>query len=282
MTEPPRLPQFLIVGAIKAATTWLNFQLQQSPRIFLPDPEPHFFSREYHRGFDWYAGFFRDAQPGQLVGEKTADYLANPHAAERIAAVLPAAPLVAQLRDPVARAYSDYCMLFRRGTVGANIEDYLDPRRAEFRRFLDNGLYHRHLTRWHQLFPAEQLLVFLFEDVIDRPDWTIRTVGRHIGLAEDLLPKAMTDRVNDSRAALLPLPMRRLLAPLKGLAAPLRGSRWFGALHSSMARQVQYPPLAPELEARLRDFYASDVQALASLIGRDLSTWLPAPRAAAA
>ncbi len=282
MTGPPRLPQFLIVGAIKAATTWLNFQLQQSPSIFLPDPEPHFFTREYHRGFDWYAGFFRDAKPGQLVGEKTADYLANPDAAERIAAVLPDVPLVAQLRDPVARAYSDYCMLFRRGTVGANIEDFLDPRRAEFRRFLDNGLYHQHLARWQTLFPAEQMLVFLFEDVIDRPDWTIMAVGRHLGLSEDLLPKPMTNRVNDSRAALLPLPMRRLLAPFKELAAPLRSTRWFGALHSSMARQVKYPPLTPDLEARLRDFYAPDVEALAGLIGRDLSTWLPAPRAAAA
>lgn len=282
MTEPPRLPQFLIVGAIKAATTWLNFQLQQCPRIYLPDPEPHFFTREYHRGFDWYAGFFRDARPGQLVGEKTADYLANPDAAKRIAAVLPGAPLVAQLRDPVSRAYSDYCMLFRRGTVGANIEDYLDPRRAEFRRFLDNGLYHQHLTRWRTLFPAEQMLVFLFEDVIDRPEWTIKAVGRHIGLAEDLLPKPMTERVNDSRAALLPLPIRRLLAPVKDLAAPLRGTRWFDSLRSTMARQVKYPPLLADLEARLRDFYATDVEALAPLIGRDLSTWLPAPRAAAA
>lgn len=283
MTEQARvLPEFLIIGAIKAATTWLNFQLQQCDRVFLPGPEPHFFTREYHRGFDWYAEFFRDARPDQIVGEKTADYLADPHAAERIAAVLPETPLIAQLRDPVERAYSDYCMLFRRGTVGANIEDYLDPRRAQFRRFLDNGLYYQHLTRWQSLFPKEQMLVFLFEDVIERPGWTITAVGRHIGLSEDILPEPMTDRVNDSRAALLPLPVRRLLAPVKELVAPLRGVPWFENLRSTMARQVDYPPLPPELKARLREYYANDVEALGKLIGRDVGSWLPDRTAAAA
>lgn len=277
-----RLPDFLIIGAIKAATTWLNFQLQQSDRIFLPDPEPHFFTREYHRGFDWYASFFKHARPGQLVGEKTADYLANPDAAERIAAVLPDAPLIAQLRDPVERAYSDYCMLFRRGTVGADIENYLDPRKADFRRFIDNGLYFQHLSRWQSLFPSEQMLVFLFEDVVERPEWTIEAVGGHLGIAGGLLPRPMTERVNDSRAALLPLPVRKLLAPVKDLASPLRGARWFETLRSSMARPVDYPHFPPDLKARLRDYYASDVEALGKLIDRKVDRWLPQRRAAAA
>lgn len=282
MSAAPVLPQFLIIGAVKAATTWLNFQLQQCERIFIPRAEPKFFSQDYARGFDWYAHFFHDARPGQRIGEQSADYLAHPLAAERLAAVLPNAPLIAQLRDPVDRAYSDYCMLYRRGTVGANIEDYLDPRRAEFRRFLDGGLYYRHLSRWNALFPAEQILVFLFEDVIKRPEWTIQAVGRHIGLDEDLLPKPMTDRVNDSRAALLPLPVRKLLAPIKDLAAPLRGSSWFEALRSTMARQVDYPAFPAELKLRLRDYYARDVESLGKLIGRDLTAWLAEPRAAAA
>jgi hypothetical protein len=74
MTEVPRLPQFVIIGAVKAATTWLHVQLQQCDRVYLPDPEPKFFSQDYERGFDWYAGFFREARPSQLVGEKSADY----------------------------------------------------------------------------------------------------------------------------------------------------------------------------------------------------------------
>src|SRR5882672_5350922 len=45
---------FLIIGATKSATTWLQQCLQQDPSIYMPDPELHYFSREFHRGDKWY------------------------------------------------------------------------------------------------------------------------------------------------------------------------------------------------------------------------------------
>ena len=41
---------FLIIGAAKSATTWLQRSLQADPAVYMPDPELHYFSREYHRG----------------------------------------------------------------------------------------------------------------------------------------------------------------------------------------------------------------------------------------
>lgn len=267
------LPDFLIIGAVKAATTWMTWQLQQSDGVYLPDPEPHYFTSQYGRGVDWYSRFFSTAQPGQLLGEKTADYLAQPPAPARVAALLPDVRLVVQLRDPVDRAYSDYCMLFRRGTVSGDIREYLDPGRATFRRFLDNGLYGAHLTRWFDHFPAEQLRVVLFEDVVARPAAILHEVADHIGLAHGLVPHQMSDPINDSRAQYLPLALRRIVAPLKQLAKPLRGERWFQRVRSTMARPVDYPQLPADLRARLRDYYASDLDALDRLIGRDLHAW---------
>src|SRR3546814_12979249 len=72
----------------------------QNPAVYLPDPEPHYFSSEFHRGLSWYGEFFRGAAPGQLPGEKSADYLAHPDAARRIADLLPDIPLVV----PIGRA----------------------------------------------------------------------------------------------------------------------------------------------------------------------------------
>src|SRR3546814_4805254 len=65
------------------------------------------------------------ADADQVVGEKSADYLAHPEAARRIAQRLPEARLVVQLRNPIDRAYSDYCMFFRRGAVTPHPERYL-------------------------------------------------------------------------------------------------------------------------------------------------------------
>ncbi|SEJ20285.1 Sulfotransferase family protein [Sphingomonas sp. OV641] len=271
-----KVPDFMIVGAVKAATTWLNVQIQNHPDVYLPDPEPHYFSREFERGPDWYAEFFTEARPGQLVGEKSADYLADPHAAERIARVLPAIPLIAQLRDPVDRAYSDYCMLYRRGTIRGGPEEYLNPATATFRRFLDNGLYGTHLRRWLSLFDRRQMLVFLFEDVRATPAQVLDDTCRHLGLSpmnEGRAPAA--GKVNDGAAPLLPLAIRRLAQPAKNLVKPLRGTRMFESVRGLLAKPMAYPPMTADLRARLRDYYAPEVEALEVLLNRDLSQWLP-------
>ena len=132
---------FIIIGAAKCATTWLQTQLQSDTAVYMPDPELHYFSREYTRGQDWYLSQFTEEGIGRTVGEKSNSYLDVPEAAVRLHRDLPQVKLIAQLRNPVERAYSDYCMLFRRGEVGADIEAHLDPSLAEDNRFLIGGHY---------------------------------------------------------------------------------------------------------------------------------------------
>jgi hypothetical protein len=47
-----------------------------------------------------------------------------------------------------------------------------------------------------------------------------------------------------------------------------------------VARELRYPPLSHDLRARLVDFYASDVDQLGHMLGRDLSGWLGGGRLA--
>ncbi|RPF71169.1 sulfotransferase family protein [Aurantiacibacter spongiae] len=269
------LPGFVIIGAVKGATTWLHHQLQHHPDIFLPAPEPHYFSQDYERGLDYYRGFFSDAREGQLIGEKSADYLAHPDAARRLADVLPEARLVVQLRDPVARAYSDYKMLYRRGTVREGPERYLHPGNREQPRFLEDGLYARHLERWLEYFASEQLAVLLFEDVKQAPVPTVHRICRHIGAREHYADDIGTTPQNDSSDRFLPMGMRLALAPLKQAVRPLRGNAAFEGMRAMLARAIDYPAMTDDLRDRLRDYYADDVSRLERIIGRDLSAWKP-------
>ena len=268
-----RLPQFIIIGAVKAATTWIAHQLRQDPLIYLPGPEPHFFSTEYHRGIDWYASLFVEAGAAQIIGEKSADYLAHPEAPRRIAQALPDAPLIVQLRNPIERAYSDYCMLYRRGTVGSRPERYFRSGSAQ-PRFLEDGLYHRHLARFLEYFPREQIEVILHEEIRQQPEAVIARVSRHIGIDVRISEKAVAARVNDGEVPLLPLTLRRLLSPAKDAVAPWRDQAWFRTVRSALARTPRYPPLTDELRKRLRDYYAADVQELGQMLSRDMSPWL--------
>ena len=267
------LPTFLVIGAVKAATTWISHQLRCHPELWLPDAEPHFFSSEYERGLDWYRGLFDAAPAGRRIGEKSADYLAHPQAPARIAATLPGVPMVVQLRDPVERAYSDYCMLFRRGLVTGDPRRYLDKRHAAGTRFLDSGLYARHLARFHAHVAPERIAVFLYEDVIDDPTGVITQVCDHIGVTPHIDVGAMVSRRNDGATPMLPLPVRRALRPMRPLLDPLRKKPLMAWLRGSMTRPVRYPPLTEELRAMLRDYYREDMIALEQMIGRDLSAW---------
>jgi hypothetical protein len=279
MTE--RFPDFIVFGAVKAATTWIQTQLAANPAVFLPDPEPHFFSRDYAAGADAYAAWFTEARPGQIVGEKSADYLAHPDAPARIAAMLPGVKLVAQLRNPVERAYSDYKMFYRRGTIQGPPEEYLGRPDNPQPRFLQDGLYASHLARWFDRFPDEDILLILHDDVRRDPRGTVERVSVHIG-APPLFDEAVaTQRVNDGAAPLLPLPLRTVLRPFKRSVASLRGTPLFEGVRGMMARDVRYPPLSDELRARLADFYADDVARLSAMIDRPLDHWLAERRVAA-
>jgi Sulfotransferase family len=275
--SPTGLPSFIVFGAIKAATTWIQVQLQSNPGIYMPDPEPHFFSSEFERGEDFYRSFFKDAAAGSLLGEKSADYLAHPLAAQRIAALLPHVRLVVQFRNPVDRAYSDYKMLYRRGTVRGKPEDYLSSFDNPQPRFLHDGLYAEHLRRWLDHFPPEQILAFLYDDVQADPRGTVAKVSAHIGVEPIFDAERAKRRENDSAETFLPLPIRAALAPLKNSVKPLRSLSWFQATRGLIARPIAYPPLEMELRERMGELYARDVEQLGSLIGRDLSNWLTIP-----
>lgn len=270
---PDRLPAFLLIGAAKAATTWVSEQLRHHPALWLPKAEPHYFSSEYHRGLDWYRSLFAEAPAARIVGEKSADYLAYPAAAARIAELLPEVPLIVQLRDPVDRAYSDYCMLYRRGKVSADLRRYLDTRRTSETRFLEGGRYALHIERLRRHVPRAPLKIILYEDICREPETVIAGIYAHIGVPMHSAHRAFADRSNDSGAPMLPLALRRILQSARPWLDPFRSNPLLSQARAAVARPVRYPPLTDELRGMLRDYYRDDVRALGALLGRDMSAW---------
>ena len=104
-----RLPSFVIIGAMKCATTTLAEQLGAQPGVFISDPkEPNFFSDDavFRRGMNWYASLFDSAESGAMLGEASTHYTklpTHPKACERMLAALPDAKLIYVMRHPVDR-----------------------------------------------------------------------------------------------------------------------------------------------------------------------------------
>lgn len=254
-----RSVDFLIFGAAKCATTWLQKSLMQTPAIHMPGPELHFFSRKYESGLDWYRAQFGDCAGAALVGEKSNSYLTEPEAAQRIREHYPKTRLILQMRDPVQRAYSDYCMLFRRGEVSERIEDYLDPAKAADQRFLSDGRYGHHLARFYDLFPEDQILLLAYEDVRRNPEGNLKKVAAHIGFDGRLEPPVQS-RVKDKNAPMVPLALRRVLKPARAVLDPVRHTWPIRSLRNVVARQVAYPRMSNDLVSKMTEFYSADVE----------------------
>ena len=113
MTERTRpLPDFVVIGALRAGTTTLYSLLSQVPGICLSMiKETDFFIAElnYRHGPDWYAGLFR--QPEMVCGDISPNYSTSdrfPGVAARLKKHAPHAKIIYIVRDPVERARSHY------------------------------------------------------------------------------------------------------------------------------------------------------------------------------
>lgn len=180
-----RLPDFIVIGAMKSGTSSLYRWLGEQPELELPPlKEPHFFSRDevWRRGLPWYLDLFPVA-PGKLVGEASTTYTNPDHcraAAARMASVVPDARLVYLLRHPVERLRSHYRHAVLRGEEHLSLAEVLgDPEN----RYLRRSLYHDCLAPYLEVFDRSQICVVRFEDLVsdEAPAWPI--VLGHLGLA---------------------------------------------------------------------------------------------------
>ena len=116
------LPDVVIGGAPRSGTTFVAELLAKHPGVYPARPiipEPKVCLRPHTQGdagfVSEYARIFADAPVGAVRVEKTSNYLENTAARERLARVLPATRFIFMLREPVARAYSNWKWSTRNG-----------------------------------------------------------------------------------------------------------------------------------------------------------------------
>ncbi|MCB9390969.1 MAG: sulfotransferase [Acidimicrobiia bacterium] len=119
-----------LIGAQRSASTLLASLLDQHPQIdfikpWRPEPKAYLGDPIDHDEYDarWFARF----QPSTVWAEKTTSYMSNPAAATRMATQHPSATVVAILREPVARAISNFRFSVDNGLETRPAEVALDP-----------------------------------------------------------------------------------------------------------------------------------------------------------
>jgi hypothetical protein len=302
-----RWPDFFLIGTPKGGTTALHAALVGHPQLHLSVvKEPKFFlcdgappSRSGHRGpgdahsaREWvwresdYLRLFADAPRGTLTGESTPFYLYDLVAQRRIADTTPHARLIAVIRDPVDRAYSNWTHLWSDGlepisdfNAALEREDSrVAAGYAPFWHYTRLGRYGEQLRHLYGLFPREQVLVLRYRQLAEEPDRTIATVCDFLGVDHHPAAKSKPDNVHpyvspSMRTKVLGATIRRGAAAgafarpelWRRIEAPLRS-----ALHKGGGRR---PALSVEQRREALGGFLDDIALLEDVTGHSFDDW---------
>jgi hypothetical protein len=299
-------PDFIVVGAAKSGTTSFFQYMGQHPEIYLsPEKEPHFFALGGAMptfsgpGDDWftrhsvadrsaYQSLFEKAPSAALCGEASPLYLYHPRAPGAIRRMCPSVRLIALLRDPAERAFSQYLHMVRHNreplpTFTHALAAAPERSRAGWEwywQYLDFGFYAHQLQRYLRRFDRRQIRIYLYDDFCSKPASVLKDAFYFLGVDPTFDPQrirrhSVTGRpYSDWLNRILyqsEHTIRQLLHPvgkLLPLEAKRRLMRWL------KHRNLQRPSLAPAVRQHLIDRYRSDILALQALLDRDLSSWL--------
>jgi len=300
-----RWPNFFVIGAGKSGTTSLYHYLKQHPQIFMsPVKEPKYFALAGHQ-LDFkgpgdtrivadttttesaYLALFDGAGDIPIVGEASTIYLGDCGAAARMAAQVPDARLAAVLRHPVDRAYSAYMHLRRDGHE--TLESFTDALAAEAERarlgyyfhwyLRARGFYGRQLQEFYDVFPREQIRIYLFEEFAASPQRVLCDMFRFLRI-DETFEADTSARHNQSG-----IPRHHKIQTFLNKAHPVKdwlkryipehvGHRVISMVQPGL---VERPVLPADIRARLTEDFRDDILHLQDLIERDLSHWLASP-----
>ncbi|MBW8827527.1 MAG: sulfotransferase domain-containing protein [Acidobacteria bacterium] len=302
------LPNFIVVGAPRCATTTLHYYLARHQQVRMSAiKEPNFFLfgrggepsiaepsiiRKSVKGQEAYEQLFGEpSSEERAIGEASPLYLYVREAAERILAVCGAIKIVCLVRDPVERAWSHFLYALP-DQAGDDAEAQFrelceaeiragpgyEPYRTETH-LLRLGRYGEQVRRYQRLFGTENVEVLVLEQLEREPGRTGDELCAFLGI--DPAPLTVADRLNISgkRTGGLAGPVgrvvRRLQPTIKGALPPRIAGR-LALLRAKVDDRSLHPVAFTDTayRARLQSWFRDDIDDLAAATGANLSHWL--------
>lgn len=248
---------FFIVGAQRSGTTYLYHILDEHPQIEMAKPvrpEPKFFLRDDLDQFtlaDYQAQFFVAESTTKVRGEKSTSYLEFEKSAQQIKAWLPNAKIIISLRDPIARAMSNYHFTKNHGLEPLSMEEAFrqeDERREDYDKthisaspyaYLQRGHYMNYIDVFRQYFDDAALYPIIYEEFVEQLP-QVQALYHWLGVDDTYAPEQLEHPQNASLKA-------------------------------------EADSLSDEYIAELRQHFAPSILRLEQFLGREVKAWHEEP-----
>ena len=272
------LPNFLFIGPAKSASTWFFEILRSHPQIYVPPcKDIYFFDRYYGKGVGWYSKHFPSDTGAVAIGELSHDYLFSEDACERIGKILPGVKLIACLRDPVDRFFSDYLFTKKHGLVAGDIFEALEVHPE----ILQHCFYYPAVKRYLDRFGSDHILILDFSEIEKDPDSVVEKVYRFLGVDPKFKPEIANEVVlpaafaRNTRVAFWGKMGAEWLRKigLINLLGRLKRSRLVNALLYETYTKENYPKLSIDDRKKIFNLLKEDIDSLETLLQMHFESW---------
>lgn len=262
---------FACLGGNKCGTTWLYEIVRQHPQLNVSiNKEPHYFSRNYDRGNEWYRQNWRtDERPR---GEFSTSYLYSDKAIRRMAEDCPDVCVIVMLRHPVDRAVSHLRHVMRSGTYD-DVHHALD----EHPEVVKNSQYADRIAMLEEAFGADHVFLGFFPDLKNAPTDLVARVFSFLDVDKTFTPEGLNDVVGKGYEPRFPVLDRIRLAiywtlkqsgfySLIQLVKRTGVTKIYKRLNDQSDNRKDTSRNARELLQRHRDTFRADLHRLSQLV----------------
>jgi len=269
-----RYPSFVIVGAMKSATSTLYDQLILQSGIYMPElKEPNFFSddEQFSRGEKWYQSLFLNAEKTDLIGEASTHYTklpTYPETISRMSRLLRRPKIIYIMRHPISRLISQYT---HEWTMG-NITSSLDEAVVKHSELTDYSRYFYQIEPYLSEFGYHMVLPVFFERLTSSPQAELERICRFIGYQEKPNWNHTQAPSNVSRDRIRRFPLYDLVVE-NSLAQHLRRTLIPKSLRHMVKRKLQMrekPILNKNSRLHLEKVFNEDLFGLGALLGAEI------------
>jgi len=274
-----RLPELLVIGAMKSGTTTLYHDLMSHPEIFLAQKESNHLTQDITA--QEYAEAFQKSNTAQLCGDVSMRYSMLPDfpgVAERARNILAASTkIIYIIREPVARAISHHYHFYSltdHRRMSANIDECV----SRYPRLINNGRYAMQLDPWLRAWGPEAIHVIRFEDYIAKRQKQFSKLCRllHISSPPEGIDFERVKNVSLGKPVLnRPLKWVQNNAIYKHVVRPCVPLPMRDLIRGRLCSQAPPPPAPPRLKTvdQMLAIFRKDEERLRSMLGRSEPYW---------
>lgn len=312
-------PNFFLIGTVKGGTTSLHRYLSQHPEVYLsPIKEVNYFSRKdidenlfaqdykhdiniplqkyFREGMPYpihiahitreedYLRLFAPAQHAKAIGEMSLSYMLYEQTPLELSKTYPQAKIMAMLRNPADRAFSQYVMNLKQGKILEQdfLKEIIADDQAKIQgwganhQYLMIGKYYEQLKRYYDVFPAEQIKIFLFDDYKNNPEQTVKEMFEFLGVNSEL---EIDTSQKANEGGVPKLKKLNYLLNQSGVISWAKNNlprSWREPFKKLMynTKKQDMPRMTEQERQYLVDYYREDILQLEKLIQKDLQNWL--------